>query len=188
MPLHILVLCPHPDAAICSIEAFILFSFQNNRIPVDLIEQYTNDPFFNSSFDQRLPLPSFSQEIVTEALTPASWVYLEIFAWSKPPSSYSTGKVFYKLNHAVNEDSLLDLAPDGGLANSCGTFGLVLAISNYELWEIGRGSCGWWPVDFQFQTVRASGIHRMFVGTFTHVHETTLATASKPTSYANVDW
>jgi hypothetical protein len=113
----------------------------HNRIPADSVERHPNDSFFTAKFDHRTPQHDSPFKKVVPAITCYEYVKQlpperqRFFAWSQPRGNESDF-VINTIRNAIKEKSLLDLAPDGGLMNYRGTFGVVMARGSTDLWEM----------------------------------------------------
>jgi hypothetical protein len=58
------------------------------------------------------------------------------FAWSKPYGESALSDVICQVKTAIKDKRPIELAPDGGLADSKGAFGVIMALGNIELWEM----------------------------------------------------
>jgi ribonuclease HI len=64
------------------------------------------------------------------------------FAWCSPHDGKDFQEVIGYMKLGIKEKKLFEVAPDGGLMESRGTFGVILALGDKELWEMAGPADG----------------------------------------------
>ena len=122
--------------------AFCIVQFDITQvIPADRVQwDPKNGGSLTASFDTRAavtaPQASIQVNSYKEYVSRLSPERQRFFAWSKPCGSASWEDIIRKMQQGVNTTKLFEIAPDGGLAESGGSFGVILALGEDELWEM----------------------------------------------------
>ena len=110
-------------------------------IPVDNVERYPEKGTHTAQTDLR---HSHNGSSVQEVFVGDYKQYIRalpkerqrFFAWSKPYGESTISEVIRQVETAIKDKRPIELAPDGGLADSKGAFGVIMALGNIELWEM----------------------------------------------------
>jgi hypothetical protein len=108
--------------------------------PADMVDRSPQDTQMTAKYDSRwsykLPRttnpPSTFQDYVRTLPTYRQ----RFFAWGRPYGKLEWTDLVIKINKAITDKERLDLAPDGGLTEKGGSFGMVCAKGEEELWEM----------------------------------------------------
>jgi hypothetical protein len=108
--------------------------------PADMVDRSPQDPQMTAKYDswwrynlsRTITPPSTFQDYVRTLPTYGQ----RFFAWGRPYGKLEWADIVLKINTAITDKERLDLAPDGGLTDKGGSFGMVCAKGEEELWEM----------------------------------------------------
>jgi hypothetical protein len=133
----------------------IIHGFKGNLTPADNISCDPSDTWIEAKIDTRhKPSQETSQaqgkkDTVAEYIAALPKERQRFLAWCRPSNNKTQDQAMNLISGAIREKKTFEIAPDGGLSESIGTFGAVLAQGIHELWEIAG------PVDCNHDTANS---------------------------------